>query len=137
MRQVTALAFVLSLLPALAQAACLERDLEGTYTLTSETRGVLGTFWTTCEIRIAADGSVRPGTACVQRDVAGTAASATVDGGAIVLARSCKITGNLSIAGYESVVTSARVSRDMRTVEGEGFNAADGSTIIFSASRVP
>lgn len=136
-RAVTA-ALILSLapLPALAKGACRDSDLAGSYTLSAETSGTQGTFWTTCALEIGADGRVAAGTACVQRDQAGTEAAATVNGGAIALARSCKVTGSLVIAGFESVVVKARMSRDKRRVEGQAANPHDGSSVIFTAARL-
>lgn len=136
MRRAIALAIVLSALPAAAWAGCRSSDLEGRYALSAETRSDLGTFETTCELRVAADGSVVPGTVCVQRDAEGALAEGTVDGGAIKLWRSCRVTGRIVIAGFESVVTKARMTRDKQTVKGRGRNTIDRSKIRFTATRL-
>lgn len=136
MHRAIAFAILFTVLPATAWAACSRSDLAGRYTLSAETRADLGTFWTTCDLVIAADGSVESGTACVQRDAAGASAQATVDGGKIRLWRSCRVTGRIVIAGYKSVVTKARMSRDKQTVSGKGRNPDDRSTIKFSAERL-
>lgn len=135
MIRIVRLAIVLSLLPISAEAACRSSDLAGTYDLRAETQSPFGTYWTTCDIRIARDGTIRPGTSCVQRDADGNEAQASVDGGAITLERSCRITGHITIAGYRSLVTEARMLRNKETVDGIGTNPHDGSAVTFTAQK--
>lgn len=135
MHRAITLAIILSLLPAAASARCRNGDLEGRYALSAETRGDLGTFWTICELQIGADGTIQPGTNCLQRDAEGAEAQAKVDGGTISVRRSCRISGSIVIAGYESVVIKARMTRDKSIVKGKAENPHDGSEVRFSAER--
>jgi hypothetical protein len=129
------LVLVLLILPASASAACRSRDLEGTFDLTAESTGVYGTITTTCEIAVGRDGTVQGGAVCQQKDQGGTQVEAHLDGGAVNVSRRCRVTGQVTIDGYATSITEARLSRDRNTVSGKGTNAVDGSPLTFTATR--
>ena len=131
----TGLVIALFVFPASAWGGCRDRDLEGTYALTAESTGVYGTITTTCEIAVNRDGKVRSGAACRQRDRDGLEAEARLDGGEMSVSRSCRVTGQVMIDGYPSVITEARMSGDKNKVTGKGTNAVDGSPLTFTATR--
>lgn len=129
-----ALALTLVLVPTLAWAGCNERRIGGDYRLYATTHLADETVWTACDVRVARDGTLESDFPCVQRNVAGDEIESILDGGAIAVTRDCEVTGNIVIAGNESLITSAIMSYDRSIIEGMGVNL-DDSTLRFSAVR--
>ena len=126
---------VLFLIPVNAWALCKDRNVKGKFQLYATTHTVSGTFWTFCAINIRDDGTIEPGTSCVQGDSLGAEGKVVVDGGNVSIGRSCKVKGDISIGGFTSVIRQAWMSRDKNVIEGVGLNPEDGSIFRFSAVR--
>lgn len=129
------LVVVLFALPASAWGACRDRDLAGTYDLRADSTSDRGIVTTTCEIGVTRNGTVRAGADCRHKTQDGVETEAKVDGGEIDISRRCRVTGQIVIDGYPSVITRARMTRDKERVTGAGTNSLDGSPVTFSATR--
>ena len=129
------LVVVLFALPASAWGACRDRDLAGTYDLRADSNRDQGIVTTTCEIGVTSNGTVQAGADCRLKTQDGAEIEAKVDGGDIDISRRCRVTGQIVIDGYPSVITRARMTSDKERVTGAGTNALDGSPVTFSATR--
>lgn len=124
-----------------AGAACVQRDLRGTWDLYStenvflEEENALLTTWTVCVLRINADGVIQAGSNCQTA----LEEQLTINGGRLAVRSSCRARGRIDVE-LDSVVvrlqvTQATLTADKGLLVGVGRDAILGIPFIFQAVR--
>ena len=117
-----------------AAAACRQADLAGTWDVYATHDGFSEVAWTVCLFQIAANGTLRAGSTCVN-----SYGDQSVISGRLVVQRSC-VTGGRVIqrAGFErlpSVVPHATLAADKGLFVGIGVTETAGSFVFQAIKR--
>jgi hypothetical protein len=117
-----------------AGAACSQSDATGTWNVYIGGGGDSGMWWERCELKIAADGTIKSGTYCHDD----TGFRSTVVGGRLSLATSCVGNGTLKLkrgtTAVNNYIRHGTMDRGKTTFAGVG-DSSFGDGFVFNAVK--